>query len=482
MRIKWQNKYNLIRFTALIMAVLFICPAFFSIRLLADETSSIPSQQEIPGDSGELGNPVNGLLDPEPSGMPEPHADAYLVYDALSDTMLVGKNYDEQMEPANITQIMTVLIALESLELTDQITVVPSMYESIPDEYVRIGFTEGEVITVEECLYACILKSANDACMALAIQISGSEEAFVEKMNSRASELGCTNTHFSNPYGKESFDHYSSCHDLSLILKETLKHSVYIKIATSLSYTIEPTNKYNDKRIMNNGNRFVSTPQIAYENYIGGKTGFADGFGYTIIAGAEKDGKRLIGVLLRASDAEKRYNDLMELLEYCFGKYTTTKIEDSEFLETEKTTLSQIKTALAGTDLTVVSSKIRHLEYYTVPVSLTDSGYSNNVDLSTVVISPNLSEQELLIPIDRVFNENYAFRIGYISIEITNGSIEKKDAETDKKNDGFSILNIIIIVIVCIVLLTVTVISFTLFLKMTRKRKINKNDKNPTVL
>ncbi len=168
-----------------VLAVIVLVFSMFSFPALAEESSESDSATETIED---LGNPVVGLLDPDPYGVPVSGAHSYLIYDTLSDTMLIGKDYDARREPAAITQIMTVLIALEELELSDKITITKDMYESIPKEYVRIGFTEGEIITVEQCIYACLLKSANDACMALAIQISGSESAFVKEMNSRAEE------------------------------------------------------------------------------------------------------------------------------------------------------------------------------------------------------------------------------------------------------------------------------------------------------
>ncbi len=480
MKINRKKHSRTLEIIAGFLTVVFLC-SFFPVKLLfADESKNTEDIRQESSD--QPGNPVEGLLDPSPSGLIEPDANGYLVYDALSDTMLIGKDYESQMEPASITQIMTVLLALENLQLSDKITFKPSMYETIPRDFVRIGFEEGEIVTVEECLYSCILKSANDACMALAIEMAGSEKSFVDLMNKRAMELGCTHTHFSNPYGKSDYDHYSTCHDLALILKEVLNHPTYISIATSLSYTMEPTNKYNDKRILNNGNRYISSPQLAYEYYIGGKTGYTEGLGYTIIAGAEKEGKRLVGVMMRASDAEKRYSEMMELLEYCFSKYTTTKIEDSEFSDPEKTTISQIQSALEGTDLRIDSINITSLKYYSVPLSLTDSGYSTVVDLSKVTISPQLSEQTVVVPVDRVFSNETRYRIGYISIQIVNSTVKEDTKKDTKDASTFSIVNMIIVSFVGLLLLFLTVFAISLFIKITRKRKLRKNHRNPTVL
>ena len=451
----------------------------FSSSLMADGENQIDTDEN----TSSLQNPVEGLLDPNPAGLPIPGADSYLVYDVLSDTMLIGYQYDTPKAPSAITQIMTVLLALENLELSDTITITKAMYESIPDAYVRIGFSEGEVVTVEQCIYASLLKSANDACLALAIKISGSEKAFVDKMNQRAVELGCTNTHFTNSYGLSDGEHKTSCQDMSLILKEALRHPDFTTISTCTSYTIDPTNTFNDRRVLNNANRFISTPSTAYEYYIGGKTGYSDESGYTIIAGAEKDGRRLIGILLGANDAENRYLALSELFEYCFANYTTTMIEESELSVAVKNATSQIENALVGTNLKIDSSSLQLLEYYTIQTSVANGGYGNEIDLGGVVVDPTLKSQELKLPIIRTFSNNATYKIGYLTVRIIdesriNEEVEKVASTSDKKDRS----GIIVTILIISGLVLVAGSAILLFVKMIKKRKFNKNHRNPRIL
>ncbi|MBR5041545.1 MAG: D-alanyl-D-alanine carboxypeptidase [Clostridiales bacterium] len=441
------------------------------------------NQMDTDENTSSLQNPVEGLLDPNPAGLPIPGADSYLVYDVLSDTMLIGYQYDTPKAPSAITQIMTVLLALENLELSDTITITKAMYESIPDAYVRIGFSEGEVVTVEQCIYASLLKSANDACLALAIKISGSEKAFVDKMNQRAVELGCTNTHFTNSYGLSDGEHKTSCQDMSLILKEALRHPDFTTISTCTSYTIDPTNTFNDRRVLNNANRFISTPSTAYEYYIGGKTGYSDESGYTIIAGAEKDGRRLIGILLGANDAENRYLALSELFEYCFANYTTTMIEESELSVAVKNATSQIENALVGSNLKIDSSSLQLLEYYTIQTSVANGGYGNEIDLGGVVVDPTLKSQELKLPIIRTFSNNATYKIGYLTVRIIdesriNEEVEKVTSTSDKKDRS----GIIVTILIISGLVLVAGSAILLFVKMIKKRKFNKNHRNPRIL
>ena len=474
-----QTRRLFMRFTAglLLVCMLFSIP-FSPLLAETDETTTEPDQ----GGVITVDNPVHGLLDPIAENAPYSDSRAYLIYDTLSDTMLIGSEYDTPRQPASITQIMTILLALEQLQLDDQITITKEMYETIPEEYVRIGFTEGEVVTVEQCIYCSLLKSANDAAMALAIYMDGDVDTFVKRMNTRATELGCTNTHFTNPYGLAETDHLTTCHDMVLILEEALRHQDFITIATTTSYSMEPTNKYNDKRVLNNANRYISTPSSAYEYYIGGKTGYSDLSGYTIIAGAEKEGKRLIGILMGAKDAESRYETLTELFEYCFTKYSTTKVEPSEFTELQNSTVEQINTSLAQTNLVVAASYIHILEYYTVPLSVATAGYSNEIDLSQMVIDPLDPNQYFVLPINRHFSDRVSYTIGYLTLEIKDKNALESEADkqtTEKKTD---IGKIILISLLGLVLTSILVFAIVFFIKLTKKRKFLKNHKNPRIL
>ena len=464
----------------LMLSIIVLANMFPCAILSADDTEPSESQEEQ--QEITISNPIDGLLDPVPENAPFSDSRAFLIYDALSDTMLIGSDYDIKREPASITQIMTVLLAIEELQISDEIEISSDMYSSIPEEYVRIGFNEGEIVTVEQCLYACILKSANDAAMALAIYISGSEEAFVEKMNQRAQELGCTSTHFTNPYGLSDPEHYTTCHDMALIMKEALKHDNFISISTTTSYTMDPTNKYNDKRVMNNGNRFISTPSLAYEYYIGGKTGYTENAGYTIIAGAEKEGKTLIGILLGAQDAEARYSTLISLFEYCFLNYTTTKVEPTEFSDIEATTITQISGSLENTNLQITDRQFVLLDYYSIELSVANQGYSNSIDMSGIVIDPPAAEQEFALPIYRHFSAGITYKIGYMVIKITDPTQITPVEEANEKDDKTNVGHIVLIVAVSIALLSIVVGSIIIFFKLTKKRKFLKTHKNPRIL
>ena len=450
--------------------------------LRADDDGSGNEPSETVTHSGDQLTPNEDLLDSDPVNAPVPHAHAYLIYDTLSDTMLIGNEYSSPRQPAAITQIMTVLLALEELQPSDTITITKEMYEPIPDEYVRIGFTEGETVTVEQCIYASLLKSANDACLALAIRISGSEKEFVKKMNVRAQELGCTNTHFTNCYGLTDADHRTTCHDMCLILKQALLHPEFQSYATSASFTIDPTNKFNDKRVLNNANRYISTPSTSYEYYIGGKTGYSDMAGYTIIAGAEKEGRRLIGILMGADNAETRYEVLASLFDYCFTNYTTTMVYPSEFEGAVNQCTAKINDAIKDTNLVISESRIEHLEYYSTFFELANSGYSTEVDLSSLAIDPKKTNQSFRLPILRRFANNETYTVGYLVITIVDKDMPVQQAEKADQKEKTSLQNKILTTLVILLLCTVLILILIFFVKLLKKRRADKNHRNPTIL
>ena len=151
-----------------------------------------------------------------PAG-PQVYAESAIVMEASTGTILYAKGIDEQHYPASITKIMTVLLALENCQMDEEVTFSHNAVYSIDYGSSSIARDEGEVLTVEECLYAIMLESANECANAIAEHISGSTEEFANLMNQRAAELGCTNTHFANPSGLPNEEHYTSAHDMAQV-------------------------------------------------------------------------------------------------------------------------------------------------------------------------------------------------------------------------------------------------------------------------
>lgn len=162
-----------------------------------------------------------------------------VLMEASTGTVLYDKNMHEQHYPASITKIMTALLAIENCELDEMVT-VPHEAVYMEDKGSHIALDEGEELTVEDCLYAIMLASANDAAYALAIHVGGTIENFADMMNQRAEELGCEDTHFTNPHGLPDENHVTSAYDMALITREALKHDIFRTIAgtTFMKYSL----------------------------------------------------------------------------------------------------------------------------------------------------------------------------------------------------------------------------------------------------
>ena len=246
---------------------------------------------------------------------------AAIIYCATTGEVIWEKNGDSQLNPASMTKLMTCLLAIENLDLDQVVEVTAEATDVIP---TKIYLTEGEQITVKDLLYAALLESANDAAAALAIEVSGSIEAFAELMNERAAAIGCTNTHFENPHGLEGEDHYSSARDMALISAEAFKNQTLREIAGTTEYTIAETNKAGARQLKN-GNLFLTGGEQEtsegivevekYDGVFGGKTGTSETRVATMTVGLDYDGLEIYAVIM-GSTITQRFADIKKLLDY----------------------------------------------------------------------------------------------------------------------------------------------------------------------
>ncbi len=453
------------------LTCLFIVFTFVYGALWAPTVLAVNEQFDDPDDNLISQNEAyDDLLNDSFADAPSITGSSYILYDAQSDTVLMGRNINESYNPATTTIIMTVLLALENLELDDTIVIDQSMYIGIPEGLETLGLTEGEEVTVRDMIYAALLKSANDACLALAIKVSGAEVLFTDLMNRRAQELGCTNSNFVSCYGITNGTAYntSSSHDLALILKECIKHQDFVSISTSFQHTMPATNLYNESRILSNANRFISTQEYSYDYYVGGKTGYADGIGYTQVAAAERNGRELIVVILGATSSESRYGDTIELFEYGYNSFTTIPIEQSEFMSLFDDTIDQINGALVDTDLTVINTTSEYSAYLTTTTFRVSQGCTNAVDLSNVIIDKTLDEQYFDIPICKCYADK-TYIVGVLHLEIST----KDNIVTINPHKTTPMTNLktmLIAISTIIVLIIILLFSILIFRKNLRKR------------
>ncbi len=421
------------------------------------------------------------LLDENPTDLPDIDGQSFLLYDALSGTFLVGKNCDDTTDPASITMIMTVILAIENLKPDDMITVTSEMIDYIPAEYLILGLAVGEEISVRDCIYASLLTTANDACSALAFEISGSREDFAELMNDRAAELGCTNTHFTNPFGNSEAEHRTTAHDMVLIMEKAIEFELFIESSATQTYTVMPTNKYSDKRILNNRNRFVSTTTYSYDKYVAGKTGHSDISGNHIVAAAESDGRILIGIIFGASASDIRYLNLIDLFEYGFSQYTTTFNDISEYQSAINEVINQINITVKEVGMKTTETVTDLQSFITVPSSRSLGGYSTGLDLTGVAVDPNAERQELKIPIYRRYSDGTDMVVGTLQVTVVKESAVI-DKDSDKIEQSQRIQEIIRKAVIILLMLSVLLIALAIFLRIQKHRKSLMHRKNTKIL
>lgn len=271
-----------------------------------------------------------------PAG-PQVYAEAAIVMEAGTGTILYDKNIDEELYPASITKVMTVLLALENLDMDEEVTFSHNAVYSIDYNSSHIARDEGEVLTVEECLYAIMLESANECSNAVAEQISGSTEAFADLMNQRAAELGCEHTHFVNPHGLPDENHYTCPRDMALILKEAIKHEKFRQISSTPRYTLRATNKKSEELLMNNHHYMINnykTSRFLDNTVFVGKTGYTTVALNTLVTCATRNGMDLIVVTMKTQGSAERgvpvYTDTANLLNYAAENFRKVNISENE--------------------------------------------------------------------------------------------------------------------------------------------------------
>ncbi len=245
------------------------------------------------------------------------NADSALLMDAATGTILYSKNADQALPPASVTKIMTLLLFMEEIDagnisLEDELTVsdyAASMGGS------QVFLEPGESMKAEELLKCIIIASANDAAVTLAEKIAGSEEAFINRMNERAAELGMNNSHFENATGldDDTTKHLTSAYDIALMSRELLKHPLITKYSTIWMDTIR-----DGAFGLTNTNRLIRF----YNGATGLKTGSTSKAGFCMSATAKRDGLHLIAVIMGADTRDTRNEAAKQLLDYGFAKYS----------------------------------------------------------------------------------------------------------------------------------------------------------------
>lgn len=263
---------------------------------------------------------------------PETLSPSVILMEESTGTILYEKNSDEAHYPASITKIMTTLLALENGNLSDMVTFSDDAINNTEGSGIARDY--GEQMTLEQCLYGVMLESANECAYAVAEHVGGTVENFVDMMNAKAKELGCTNTHFANPHGLQDENHYTTAHDMALIAQAAYQNETFRIIIGTKMYTIPPTNKHAEETVLRNHHDMLCTYHNANRKYlypycVGGKTGYTATANSTLVTYAEKDGMTLICVVMN-TQSPNQFIDTVNLFDYAFDNFQVLNVSEND--------------------------------------------------------------------------------------------------------------------------------------------------------
>ena len=413
-------------------------------------------------------------LNEEAQKTPDLTAEGAIVIDADTGIVIYNKNMNERLYPASTTKIMTVLLALENGNLTDVIKHSHNAVFNIGAGSSHIGMRENEEITLEQALYAMLLASSNEVCMAVAEYVSGSVEDFVELMNKKAKELGALDTNFVNPHGFHDDNHYTTSYDLSLIMKEALKYDKFKEVIATDTYTIPETNIVNESRVLNNTNKMIkSWSEFYYPNVIGGKTGFTDEAKNTLVTYAKNGNSSIISVVLKC-EGKNVYSDTAKLLDYGFSIYENIEIFDKSTFTSENTyTVTQTfnENTINLGDIKISPENNLSLN---LPNTIDTSKIKQVLNMPEVIVAPvNISD--VVGTLDFVYDDKVIGSVNLVSETSVQAIPETKLVRNAKIKKVVNImLKLLVYFIVFIIVSVLTLFISAAIVRNNRKKKRRK--------
>lgn len=284
-----------------------------------DYAAEAEERKQLPVQSNQIVNWPDG---------PKVSAQSAVLLEAETGTILYAKNIHERAYPASTTKLMTCLIAAENAGTKETVRFSHDAVFGIERDSSNIGIDAGEAMPLEECLYGIMVASANEVANAVAEHVGGSMDAFAEMMNQKAAELGCENTHFVNAHGLYDDNHYTTAYDLALIGRAFFENELLSKVGNTASYHFKATPTQPDDFIARNKHKLISG-EIACEGIRGGKTGYTDEARQTLVTCAERNGMKLICVVMK-EESPDQFNDTVKLMDYGFANFAVTNIYENE--------------------------------------------------------------------------------------------------------------------------------------------------------
>ncbi|HKM33345.1 MAG TPA: D-alanyl-D-alanine carboxypeptidase family protein [Lachnospiraceae bacterium] len=256
-------------------------------------------------------------------------AQSAILIDANSGAVLYAKNVHEKLYPASTTKLLTSLIATEQCTMDEVVTFSHDAVFDAPRDSSHIAIDVGEELTMEQCLNAILIASANEVAFGVAEHIAGTWQDFAPIMNQRAKELGCVDSNFVNPNGLPDDNHYTSSYDLAMIGRAFFANELLCKISSTKRLDIPASDKQPDHIVAESKNQLFASRPYVYEYLVGSKTGYTSAAKSSLVSCAEKDGLKLIAVVM-VEDSPAQFADTVTLFNYGFSNFESINISQTE--------------------------------------------------------------------------------------------------------------------------------------------------------
>ncbi len=377
--ISFINHISNKRYTALFTALFCICSLFLSqgITAHADPMTMddrIASQRAMAIQSNAVPNWPTG---------PVITAESAILMEVDTGTILYSKNIHQKQYPASTTKILTTLIATEQCSLDEVVTFSHAAVFDTPRDSNHIAMDVGQELTMEQCLNAILIRSANEVSFAVAEHITNTTDwsVFAEMMNERARELGCLNSNFVNPNGLPDENHYTTAYDLAMIGRAFFANEMLCKITMTRRLEIPVSETIREAKLENNNMQLIPGGTYAYENLVGCKTGYTSSARYCLVSCAEKDGMRLICVVLK-DESPLQYEDTVSLFNYGFSNFAKVNVSQTE----TKYDIDDSRAFYGGTDIFGSSKPLLALnkdDYVVMPRTATFDDTDSTINYQT---------------------------------------------------------------------------------------------------
>ncbi len=441
-------------FTALACAGVLFVHSGLTASAASETELALENNRAMPIQSNEVANWPTG---------PVVGAESAILMELETGAVLYEKNIHMKEYPASTTKILTTLIASELCSMDEIVTFSHDAVFDTPRDSSHIAMDVGQELTMEQCLNAILIRSANEVSFAVAEHITGTTDwsVFAEMMNERAAELGCLNSHFANPNGLPDENHYTTAYDLAMIGRAFFSNEMLCKITLTRRMEFPATDKLPKGKLEVNLMQIIPGGKYAYEYLVGCKTGYTDSARSCLVSCAEKDGMKLICVVMR-DEAPYQYEDTIALFNYGFNNFDKVNVSQSE----TKYNIDNTGLSYSGNDIFGNSHPILTLnknDYVILPKTTSFS------ELDSVISYETQSENQAAV-ITYTYHDVY---IGSVSLnfaedqEDTSSLFNTPEDVPEKQDSSFIFINIVKIlgILIAVGVIGIVIILIKLLLK-----------------